>query len=156
MIQHWKRFLMLCFSHHQLGFYSTSPYKTPVSSSRPAGLFLNTMCLRLVSLCRLLFFYLRSSVSLQGKFFWMVHLVRQVRLSCLPWQQRKVEETDKYFSAADAGTRPELRSGGHEEGGGYTGRKWGIKGVNKDSPIFTMKQEMDVLTFTLQLFISAL
>lgn len=67
-----------------------------------------------------------------------------------------MEETDKYFSAADAGTRPELGPGGHE-GAGRGGRGVTLTGsgelrevmVNKDSPVFTMKQEMDVLNVTL-------
>lgn len=48
-----------------------------------------------------------------------------------------MEETDKYFSAADTGTRPDSGWGSHEEeGGGYTDRKWGFKGgvvVSKES-----------------------
>lgn len=65
-----------------------------------------------------------------------------------------MEETDKYFRAADAGSRPKSGSGGREGGGGaLTGS--GVM-VTKDSPIFTMKQEMHVLNLTLQLFISAL
>lgn len=67
-----------------------------------------------------------------------------------------MEETDKYFSAADAGTRPKPGLGCNKH---FTlsgsGELRGVA-VNKDSPIFTMKQEMDLLNFPLQLFISAL
>lgn len=78
----------------------------------------------------------------------------------------KVKETNKYFIAADAGTRPELGLGRPlvggrvvVVGGGVTLTGSGILReveVNTDFPIFTLKQEMDVLDFTLQLFISAL
>lgn len=42
----------------------------------------------------------------------------------------KVKETDKYFIAADAGTRPELGPGRPLVGGGVEVgyRKWDIKG----------------------------
>ena len=67
-----------------------------------------------------------------------------------------MEETDKYFRAADAGSRPKSGSGGREDAGGVGALTGSGVMVNKDSPIFTMKQEMDVLNLTLQLFISAL